>query len=103
MKAFVIDPFEKTINEVEYSGDYTQIYELGDFECFDIATFNQKRDGVFVDDNGLFKDDQRFFLINGYPQPLAGKGVVLGCDDEGASVAPTVTREWLEANVRFQA
>ncbi len=102
MRAFVIDPFTNSINEVEYSGDYTEIYSLGDFDCFALATFNEENDGIFVDDEGLFKDNQRMFMVNGYPQPLAGKGVVLGCDEEGASVEPTVSLEWLQDNVMFQ-
>lgn len=102
MKVFVIDPFNKTIEEADYDGDYKSIYALGDFQIFEVVTFNRHSDGVFLDEEGLFKDDQRFFMIEGYPQPLAGKGVVLGCDDMGASTSPHVTMEWLQNNVRFQ-
>lgn len=101
MKAFLIDPFERAITEVEYSGNYRDIYTLCQYDTFDVVTFNKHLDGVFVDDEGLFKPDQAFFSIADYPQPLAGRGLVLGCDEEGASVAPTVTLEELEELVTF--
>lgn len=101
MKVFVIDPANLDIYEAEYNGSIDEIYQLGDFDCFDVASFNAENDGVYVDDNGLFKEDQSFFAITGYPQPLAGKGVVIGCDEEGASVEPSVSLEWLHQNVKF--
>ena len=101
MRAFLIDPIEQAITEVDYNGVYTQIYEFIEADTFDVATFNERGDGVFVDDNGLFKRPQEFFAINGYLQPLAGKGLVLGVGAEGESISPTVDMEWLENNVRF--
>lgn len=101
MKAFLIDPKTKTIQEVEYDGDYRHIYELGEFGCFEVVYFNTAGDSVFVDEEGMFKEDRHFFIIEGYPQPLAGKGVVLGCDEDGETVAPTVTLDWLLDHVHF--
>ena len=99
MKAYLIDPHTETITEVEYSGDYREIYKHIDAEIFTTAQFNKFGDTVFVDDEGLFKEEQEFFLINGYPQPLAGKGLVLGCDEEGESVAPSITLDQCRALV----
>lgn len=99
MKAFVINSEERTIEEVEYSGDYRDIYRLGDFDHFEVAGFNSHGDGVYVDGDGLFKVGQYFFSVRGYPQPLAGNGVVLGCNEEGETVEPTVTLDWLRNNV----
>ena len=37
-----------------------------------------------MDDEGLFKHNQSFFMFNGMPQPLAGMGLIFGeVDDEG--------------------
>ena len=101
MKAYLIDPFERAITEVDYSGNYQDIYGLCGYDTFTVVTFNDQGDGVYVDDEGLFKSDQKFFVIGSYPQPLAGRGLVLGVDDEGASVSPTVDMTWLENHVRF--
>lgn len=99
MKTFVIDPEERTITEATYEGDIEEIYELGDFDRFAVAEFNLQGDAAYVDDEGLFKVDPHFFVINGYPQPLAGKGIVLGCNEDGETVEPSVTLDWLKENV----
>jgi len=102
MKAYLINPFAREVTEVEYSGDFEQIYDfLGGVRCFTCVTINQEGDGVFVDDEGLFNGDNEFFTVTGYPEPLAGFGLVLGCDPEGESVAPALTLEDLRDRVKF--
>lgn len=100
MKAYLIDPEARTITEVEHDGDYRQIYEFIDADCFDLARLNEHGDGIYVDDEGLFTK-RCFFHVEGYSHPLAGKGLVLGCDEEGNSTAPTITLEWLKERVEF--
>ena len=100
MKAYLIDPFAQTITEVEYSGDYKQIYSLIDADLFTTATFNEHGDTVFVDDEGLINGKpQEFFLVRGYPTPLAGKGLILGTDEDGESVEPSITLDQCRALV----
>lgn len=101
MRAYLIDPFDRALIEVDYSGNFRDIYELCGYDTFAVVTFNDHGDGVYVDDEGLFKKNQRFFTIADYPQPLAGKALVLGVDAEGGSTAPTVDMTWLEDHVRF--
>ena len=91
MRSFLIDPFKQDITEVAYSGDIEQIYELTDCQTFDVARINRHGDGIFVDDEGLYAEDARFFWHSDYPQPLAGKGMVIGCDMETGESAPTHT------------
>lgn len=107
MKAFVIDPFEKKVTEVEYDGNYENIYTLisspnhpvDTFTCVDI---NNQQDTVFVDDEGLLSDQntQQFFSING--NILAGKGLVLGTNEEGESVAPSMNFEDFKKNYHIK-
>lgn len=102
MNAYLIDPFTQTITQVEHSGNYRQIYDLIDAEGFDLARINEHGDAIYVDDEGLLHEKaQAFFHHKNYPQPLAGKGLVLGCDDEGESVAPTVTLADLERDITW--
>lgn len=101
MKAFLINPHDHTIEEVDYSGDYKQIYELIGAEIFDVARINEHGDGIYVDDNGLFTHSD-LFQTAGYPHPLAGRGLVLGCDYEtGDSTTPHVDFHWLRDNTKF--
>lgn len=106
MRAFLIDPTNQTIQTVDYNGDYRQIYEHIGAETFDAARFNAKGDAAFIDDEGLLKQPEFFFSIQGYGDlpfghPLAGKGLVLGVDAEGESVSPSVDVDWLWENVHF--
>lgn len=98
--AYLIDPEAKTVTEVTYDGDFRSIYRLIGAEAFDAARFDEEGDTVFVDDEGLFKPYE-YFMIQGYSQPLAGKGLVLGSDEEGDSVKPRLTLEVVKAKVEF--
>lgn len=100
MKLFLIDPF-KGIEEWEYNGDWKTIAPALGCDLFTVVEFNKEKDCVYVDDEGLLCNPQFFFSITGYPTPLAGKGIVAGTDDEGETVEPTVTLEWVRKNVTF--
>lgn len=91
MKSILIDPFAKTVTEVEHDGTLDAIYAAIGADCVCTVRLDEEGDAVFLDDDGLFKRGQEFFAIGNYPHPLAGKGLVLGCDAEGESVAPTCT------------
>jgi hypothetical protein len=102
MRAFLIDPFRQEVTEVNYSGDYKQICEFIDAELFDVARLNANGDGIYVDDEGLYAEDQRFFQHKFYPNPLAGKGLVLGCDmDTGESASASMTLEQLVDDIEW--
>lgn len=99
---YLIDPHTQTISEVTYRGEYKHIYELIDCDCYDAARINRFGDALFVDDEGLFKDGQAFFVHADYPQPLAGKALVLGCDaEDGETIPPTTTLDELRDKVMW--
>jgi hypothetical protein len=98
MKAYLIDPFEHQVTEVEYSGDFRDIYKLIDAQCFDCARFNERGDAVYVDDEGLLGlRPMAYFAVDGYLNILAGKGLVLGCDRNGESTSPTISLEEMKS------
>jgi hypothetical protein len=101
MRAILIDPFTRSITEIDYSGNYEDIYTLIGRDTFTVAAINNRGDGIFVDDEGLLKPGQEFFWHDGYPQPLAGKGLVLGCDEDGETVEPTVSTAEVAKHTRF--
>lgn len=112
MKAILIDPYSafenigdgllqitphRAVREIEIESGIDAIYEALSTEqnpvtCFDVCRIADG-DGIFVDDEGLLKPCDHFFIWKDYPQPLAGRGLILGCDEEGNSVAPRVTLE----------
>ena len=86
MRAILIDPANQTITEVDYDGDYQSIYKLIDCQTFTSAFVFENEDSLYVDDEGLWGATD-FFMINGVLQPLAGRGLIIGSDDEGGSIA----------------
>jgi hypothetical protein len=102
MRAILIDPFEMKITEVDYSGDFEDIYKLIQCGTFDCARIDDHGGTIYIDDEGLINDKpQAFFAHDAYPQPLAGYGLVLGTDDEGDTVAVTYTLDEVKAAVLF--
>ena len=86
IKAIIVDPIAKTLTPVIYNGDYKTIYTMIKCDTFDVARTEAAGHplSVYVDDEGLFKDNQSFFMFYGMPQPLAGMGLIFGeVDDEG--------------------
>lgn len=102
MKVFLIDPFDETVEEVEYKGTAEDITRLiqNDNDPFDLVRL-PSRDCIYVDDNGLLKSGQSFFLLNCYPQPLAGRALVVGDDGKGDDAEPKITLDALRAMVSF--
>jgi hypothetical protein len=96
MKAILINPFDKSITEVELkTGDLAEIYALTDSTIVEAVSVSQGND-VFINEEGLLGDldEQQFFLLgdnnNGWMM-LAGKGLVLGNNSDGDSVSTTLT------------
>lgn len=102
IRAYLIDPFNETISEVTYSGDYREIYKLIDCQTFTCVEINDLGDTVFVDDEGLISGKyQDFFKLANYPNPLAGRGLVIGCNEDGESVDPAMSLADLKRQTRF--
>lgn len=102
MKAYLIDPIAQSVTEVEYSGNYKDIYPLIDAELFTTVEINGTGDTIFVDDEGLLNGNPHgWFAYADYPQPLRGRGLCLGSDDEGESVAPSITIDELREKIVF--
>jgi hypothetical protein len=103
MKAFLINPFDKTVSEVDYDGQLESIYRLIDASPFSTVNINDQGDVIILDDEGLYRETQAFYTIEGYVTPLAGRGLVLGTDlSNGESIEPQgETLETLQRKVIF--
>ena len=100
MQALLIDPAERTVSPVQLDGgNIDRMQQLIGCETF-TAAYLPNGDTIYVDDEGLFKQTS-FFLIEGITQPLAGKGLLMGSDDQGNSTEPSVSREWVVDNIDF--
>jgi len=98
MKAILINPFDQTIKETEYTGDYREIYDLVSCRTFDCVRLTIEND-MYIDDEGLLIDNQRYFSIK--DRNYAGKALLLAHDDEGESVATTFTLQEVKDMVEW--
>ena len=101
MKAILIDVKTQEIKEVEHDNTLQNIYDLIDCRAFDLVRIDDVN-SIFVDDEGILKDNL-YFEYSGSENvfKLAGNGLVLGVDDEGNSISPTLTVEDVEGKVNF--
>ena len=101
MKAILIDVKTQEIKEVEHDNTLQNIYDLIDCRAFDLVRIDDVN-SIFVDDEGLLKANLYFEYSGGSRVfQLAGNGLVLGVDDEGNSISPTLTVEDVEGKVNF--
>lgn len=110
MKAILIDPVQRSISEIDY--DDTDFHNIGrsiHAELFTVVQLVAEGDGVYVDDEGRINGNgERVggFRLLGEPDrslhfDLAGYGLVLGSDDEGASQSPKTTMAWLRDHLEW--
>ncbi len=103
-QVYLIDPFAKTVTEtsIDRRIGLKDIYRLMDCRLIDAVRFRDTSDVIYVDDEGLYADDQRFFKVDGVPQPLAGKALYVGTTDDGEDCAPTRTVKHVEFMIVFR-
>lgn len=103
MRAILIDPFEKEVREIDWSGKYHDISNILDCQYFDVAYIgSDDGDVIYVDDEGLFREKgQEYFAFAGHPHPLAGYGLLVGTDAEGETVAPKMSIDWVTTKTFF--
>jgi len=93
---FVIDPHKEEIRVVDLPGDKLElatIYDLLECATFDVHSLTADTD-LFIDDNGLLVEQQRFFSIDN--KVFAGNGLIVGAvNEEGHSTTPTYPDDFL--------
>lgn len=101
MRAILIDPMTESVTVVEHSGDYRNIYELIDCETFSVIDIGNG-EAIYVDDEGLLHDDpQHFWKLDTYHNPVAGKALVLGVNEEGDSISSRIDPAALHRRLTF--
>ncbi len=101
MKAILIDSINKEVKEVEIGKGIDEMYKFLQCECFTVASYLDKEDAIFVDDEGLMNGTDVFFTFEGAHQPFAGNGLIMGCDDMGESVDCKVDIDEVKNKVKF--
>lgn len=102
VKAILIDAKAQTVTDVELdNGDINHMHVLLKCDCFTLAG-NFKGNIAYVDDEGLYKDNLHYFQWPGYPQPLAGNGLIMGPDNgQGDHVDVTISAAEISPSIEF--
>lgn len=102
--AYLIDPERRTIKPVDMPGgpdNLQHIYKLLGCNLITSAAITE-HDAIYCDDEGLIKGPvAAFFGVQGNPQPLAGRGLVVGLDADGHDEAPQLTLSEVQARTIF--
>ena len=91
-KAIKIDVANQTVEMVEVDDSLESLYREIGCTCFQTIAFaDNKMDYIFVDEEGLFKEDVAGFTFGEYNQPIVGNGLILGTDIESGESKDAVT------------
>jgi hypothetical protein len=104
--AILIDPWTRTVKQVlctEREPLY-DMYKFIDCDAVDRVVWpGGSKNDIWVDDNGLlYEPVPATFNVRGYPQPLAGRGLVLGFTNSGRSVSTTLTIEQVTRAIQWE-
>lgn len=105
-RAVLINVDVRDISEVYINDGIQEMYRAIGCDVFTAVTLTRwhgtryPRETLYVDDNGL-SSNKPFFLIDSYPQPLAGNGLVLSTDEAGESISTELSVDCLRRKVSF--
>ncbi len=77
MKGVLVDPYLKTIENVEV-GDWTDIKKHLQCDVFGSGGYDEGGDAIYVNDEGLYTEDMFWYAPEIYPYPYAGRVLFLG-------------------------
>lgn len=99
MRAILIDPFTRTVSEIDTDASLDDMYRLLDVDLITVIGVGASH-AMILDDEGLLKDKefQAYFTLEGMSQPLAGKAMILA-DEYGENRPATLSLKEVEDKV----
>lgn len=89
MRAIRIDPHRRVIDEIVIKGDFDSMNDV--IGCAGPCMVRLNRSELlWVDDDGLLKEANPIFRWDTYSNPLAGIGLIIGCDEAGDNRSATM-------------
>jgi hypothetical protein len=79
MKAVLFDPYTRKVSNVEVD-DYRDISKHLQCDLFCSGGYTEDGDAIYVNDEGLYEEDMFTYMPDVYPDPYAGRVLVLGID-----------------------
>lgn len=99
MRAILIDPFTRTVSDIDTAAGLDDLYEILQVDLITVMQVGASH-ALILDDEGLMKSkiSQEYFQLTGMNQPLAGRGLILA-DEYGESRPATLTLKEVEDKV----
>lgn len=100
----VIYPKKKSVEVVKHHRDKEDIKwidRLIGCQIFTFVPLYENGDGVYIDDEGLYKEGQYFWIHKNFPTPLAGIGILVGTDENGDTIPPSISIKEFRTHIRF--
>jgi len=102
MRAILIDPFAKTVSEIDINKDDVLSGLYSAMQCDTVDVVRYMDVDIWVDDEGLMKENQKFFHMVAGHQPLAGRAVIMESNDAGESIATGMELDVIEFLTMFE-
>lgn len=100
----VINPKQETVEAIKYDnfkGEFNDYRIICEAKMLTFVRLYENGDGVYLDDEGLYSENQHFWVHKNYPQPLVNIGVFVGVDDEGETIPARTSFKQLQKDVKF--
>jgi len=90
MRAILIDPFKRTVEEIDIDPSLDNMYAVLGVELITVVRWDAKH-ALILDDEGLLKSKEamEYWHVAGSDKPFAGRGLLLG-DEHGDNRPATV-------------
>lgn len=98
--AYLIDPHTFTISEIRSDEGIDWINVAMECDCF-TGAYSQDATlpPLYVDDEGLYKENQALFFYRGCLQPFVGKAIAMDVDAKGRSITPKMSLVEFATNI----
>ena len=99
MKALLIDPENRSIEEIELSG-MDDIKSMIGYDTIESDAVGSDGDYLFFDEECFLRGTEGRFQIDTLI-PVSGKGIVAGYDGEGGFSDVTISKEALSERIKY--
>ena len=102
LTGILIDPFTKTVTEVQVGADISAWYKLLGCELLEVISIRPQVD-LWIDEEGFFKTppEQAYFYLNGLLDPIPGRALILSHDQAGESTSLYAKKADIEPHISW--
>ncbi len=105
MRAILIDPLTQEVREVQIKAELKEYYNVIGNGCnlVDCPLKFENGDALYIDDEGLYHENIGAFIMRDWDNPVMGRALIVGTDQEGNTVDAVTDIEEVKYNLMFLA